>query len=154
MPDYTKEQLWKLYEKLPEELKEAIFSAETADNIYNICTKNKIEDDRISEVARYTGRVLMGILPIDEFQETLEKEVKLRKIVAKKIAQEINRFVFFPVKESLALVSKIEAAPPLKPLPERPPEVTPPEVVPPPEAMSPEEKEKPKKPDVYRETIE
>ena len=55
--EYTREQLWKLYEKLPGELKEAIFSVGTADSIYDICERNKIEDDRVSEIARYTGRL-------------------------------------------------------------------------------------------------
>jgi hypothetical protein len=43
MPEeYTKEQLWKLYEKLLEELKEAIFSEETANSIWDICSRNGI----------------------------------------------------------------------------------------------------------------
>ena len=94
MPEeYTKEQFWKLYEKLPQELKEAIFSEETADSIWDICSKNGIDDERVSEVARYTGRVLMGLLPPDELEETLEKELKLQKGVAKKVNQEIKKLV-------------------------------------------------------------
>jgi hypothetical protein len=140
--EYTREQLWKLYEKLPNELKEVIFSSETADNIYDICLRNSIEDDRISEIARYTGRVLLGILPLDEFQETLEKELKLKTEVAEKVAQEINRFVFYPIKSSLEDIYKVEIAPPAKP-----------KVTPPPKP--PEEKpEAPPKEDVYREPVE
>ena len=144
---YTTEQLWKLYEKLPQELKEAVFSEETANNIYDICTRNEIEDDRISEIARYTGRVLMGILPLDEFQEVLEKELKLKKDLAKKVFQEINRFIFYPVKTSLEEIYKVPVVPP----PAGPPPYKPPEVKIP-EAAPPEEKEK--KPDIYRESIE
>ena len=141
MPEeYTREQLWKLYEKLPGELKEAIFSVETADNIYDICQRNNIEDDRISEIARYTGRVLLGILPLDEFQETLEKELKLKKDKAKKVVQEINRFIFYPVKNSLEEIYKAPITPPpagpkVAPLPEEKPKAPPRE-------------------DVYREPIE
>jgi len=138
--EYTKDQFWKLYKKLPAELKEAIFSAETADNIFDICIRNGIEDERISEVARYTGRVLLGILSVDEFQETLEKELKLKKDVAQKITQEINRFIFYPVKPALEEIYKIEIAPLAKPT----------GVTPPPE-------EKPTTPpskDTYREPIE
>ena len=73
MPEeYSKDQLWKLYEKLPEELQEAIFSGESADNIDNICARNSI-DNLTAEVAKYAGRVLMGILPPVDFQQTLEK---------------------------------------------------------------------------------
>lgn len=138
--EYTKDQFWKLYEKLPEELKEAIFSEETANNIFDICTRNGIEDDRISEVARYTGRVLLGVLPPDEFQETLEKELKIEKEVAKKTTHEINRFIFYPVKTSLEELHNIVITPPAQPS-----KITPP---------SEEKPPIPSKEDVYRETIE
>jgi hypothetical protein len=138
--EYSKDQLWKLYEKLPEELKEAIFSTETADNIYNVCAKNEVEDERISEIARYTGQVLLGVLPPEDFQETLEKELKLTKDLAKKINQGINRFVFYPLKPELEELYKTEITPSAKPS-----EVTPPEE---------EKPAAPKGPDIYREAIE
>ncbi|MBU2577489.1 hypothetical protein KKA69_01500 [Patescibacteria group bacterium] len=140
LKEYTKEELWKLYEKLPGELKEAVFSEETADTIFNVCTRNGIEDDRISEIARYVGRVLLGVLPPEDFPEALEKEVKLKKDLAKKVFQEINRFIFYPVKAQLEELYRIEIAPPAKPT----------KITPPPEEKPPTPSEK----DVYRETIE
>ena len=107
--EYTKEELQKLYEGLPEELKEAIFSVETADNIYNICTKNKIGEDKISEIAKYVGFVLFGILLAQNFQETLEKELKIEKEAAENIAAEINQLIFYPVKLVLQQLYKKEA---------------------------------------------
>jgi len=91
------------------------------------------------------GRVLIGILPPDDFQETLEKELKIEKDLAKRITHEINRFIFAPVKESLSEVYKIkitapEEAPLVKPA-ETKPGVIPPE-------------EKPKGEDTYREPLE
>jgi hypothetical protein len=136
---YTKDELWKLYEKLPEELKEAVFSGETADHIWNICERYDVDD--ISEIAKLTGNVLLGVLPPGDFQETLEKELKLKKDVAKKVAQEINRFIFYPVKSSLEELYKIEITPPAKPT----------RAAAPPEEKKPAE---PKKADVYREPIE
>lgn len=136
--------MWKLYEKLPDELREAIFSAETADNIWDICDRNEAEE--VSKVAKYTGYVLVGVLSPDEFQKTLEEEVGLEKETAKKVAQEINRFVFYPVKTVLEEIYKVPIAPP--PVTAR--------VVPPtPEAPSPEEKPPtPPGEDIYREPIE
>ena len=104
--EYTKEQLLELYEKLPEELKEAIFSEETADNIYNISTKNKIEEDKISEIAKYVGFVLFGILPAENFQEILGKELEIGKEAAENIAKEINQLIFHPVKPFLQQLYK------------------------------------------------
>jgi len=153
MPEeYTREQLWKLYEKLPQELKEVIFSEETADSIWEICSRNGVEDERISEIARYTGRVLMGILPPAEFQETLEKELKLEKETAKKVAREINRLIFYPARTSLEELYKIEITPFAPPTPKAVPVEEKP--VPPKEAPPKPAEEKPKKEDIYREPVE
>jgi len=131
--EYTKEELWKIYEKLPEELKEAIFSGETAENIFNICTRYGIEEgEKISKVAKYVGRVLMGLLPPNEFQETLERELNLEKEVAKGIGREIEMLIFYPVRTHLEEIYKIEIAQPARPT----------KVTPPPRT------------DIYREPIE
>lgn len=136
MPEYTPEQLWPLYEKLPKDLQEEIFAPKTADTIYDICTRNGLEEEKISEVAKYTGYVLLGLLPPDEFEKTLKSELKLKNDLAKKISLEINRFIFFPVKESLEALYKIEIERAPKPLETKPP--------------TPEKLKK----DIYREVIE
>ena len=69
------------------------------------------------------------------------KEVRLKKEVAKKVGQEINRFIFYPVKSSLEELYRVEIAP------AAPPTVGTPEVKPTPEVETEE-------PDVYREPVE
>jgi len=136
---YTREQFWKLYEKLPQELKDALFAEETGNNIYDICQRNEIEEN-LDQIVEYVGQVLVGVLPPEEFQGILEKELKLEKEVAKRVSQEINRFIFYPVKPPLEELYKIEISPPAKPT-----GITPP----------PEEKPSvPQKEDVYREPVE
>jgi hypothetical protein len=138
MFSYPKEQVWKIYEQLPEELKEAIFSQETAENILTVCKTNGIKDsETVSQIARLTGYVLLGLLPINEFEESLKQELKLKEAVAKRITFGIHRLVFFPVRKSLNALYEIE--------------LNLPKVV--------SEKEKnlkrgPKKKDLYREPIE
>ena len=138
--EYTREELWKLYQKLPEELQEAIFSEETADHIGNTCERYDIKEETIPEIAKQVGNVLSGILPPAEFQTALEKDIGLEKDDAKKVAQEINRFIFYPVKASLEELYKIEITPPAKPT----------GITPPPEEKPPAPSEK----DTYRETVE
>ena len=136
---YTTEQFWKLYAKLPKELKGALSADETADDIYNICKRYEILEN-LDEMAEYVGHVLVGVLPPDEFQETLEKKMELEKDIAKKVTQEINRFIFYPVKANLEELYKIEIAP-LAKMP----------VTPPPQERPPAP---PAKEDVYREPLE
>lgn len=102
MPNYPREQLLDLYKALPKELQTAIFSADNADKVLDICQRNGLTEDKIiSEIARNTGYVLLGILPPEELQRVLEKEIGLKKSTAKQIAWEINRFIFFPVRPFL-----------------------------------------------------
>ena len=104
--EYTKKQLWELYNKLPPTLKEVVFSEKAAEAIYSVCEKNNI--DRVSDLARYVQDVLLGILKPDEFQLTVETGLGLEKDIAKKVAQEINRFIFYPVKKSLEDIYSME----------------------------------------------
>jgi hypothetical protein len=152
MPEeYTREQFWKLYEKLPQELKDALFAEETGNNIHDICERNGILE-KLDQLVEYVGQVLLGVLPLDEFQKTLEKELELDPEVAKKVYQEIFRFIFYPVKTSLEELYKTEIAPiagvPVKPPVKRVTEEKP--------ETSPEEKpeRKSKGVDRYREPIE
>lgn len=137
--NYLKEEFWKLYQKLPQELKDALFAEETGNNTYEICKRNEIEEN-LDDVVDLVGQVLVGVLPPSEFQETLEKELKLKKEVAKKVAQEINRFIFYPVRASLEELYKVPVV--------SPPAV--PKVTPPPEEKPPTPPGK----DIYREPVE
>ena len=141
MPEeYPKEQLWKLYEALPNDLKDAIFSEKTAEAIHNVCQINGLEKET-TLVAKYTGYVLLGLLTPDDFQKTLLEELKLKECLAKKVALEISRFVFFPVKGSLEALYKIEIEKPIAAAKEAAPEEKP---------ATPQRRGK----DIYREPTE
>jgi len=96
---YTSEQFWKLYEKLPPDLQDAIFSTDTANTIYDICKRNKIEE--VSKIADIVGQVLLGVLSPDEIEKVLNEELYIDPETAHKISQEIYRFILYPVKKSL-----------------------------------------------------
>ena len=95
------EQFWKLYKKLPQELKDALFAEETGVNISEICQRNNILEN-FSQIVDLVGEVLLGLLPPEEFPVVLGKTILLEEETVKRITHEINRFIFFPVKESLA----------------------------------------------------
>lgn len=146
LKEFSREKFWELYKKLPEELREAIWSEKTTDDIYDICQRNGIKDNQVvSEIIRFLGQVLLGVLPPEDFQASLEKELKLEKDLAKKVAREIFRFIFYPVKTSLEELYEVEIAPPAKPT-----GITPPPEIKPPTEEKPEGAER----DTYREPIE
>ena len=142
-----KKQKRKLKEKITSDILKTLFSKKTTLRISEICIKNGIEgEEKIEEIAHQIGLVLLGKLPLKEFQKTLEGKVKLIPETTEKINREINQTIFYPVKSSLEDLYKVEIASPSKPT----------KITPPPEATaSPEEKPKvPSKEDVYREPVE
>ena len=98
---YTREELWKLYDKLPLELKEVVFSNETAEHNWSACERNQVPTEKVSLVAAQVGNVLMGLVLPKDFPTVLQKEVGLKPATAQAVAQEISRFVFYPVKAQL-----------------------------------------------------
>jgi len=101
MTNYTPEQLSKIYKQLPAEIKEWICSDETFEAIVKVLDDNQIHDEKAGQASNLIRDVLYGLLMPESFTETLKKEVGLEEAEAKKVGQEINRLVFFPIKEAL-----------------------------------------------------
>ena len=131
MEQYTPEQFWKFYKKLPQELKDALFAEETGNAIYDICKRNEVLE-KLGEISDHIGQVLLGVLLPGKFQEILEKKMELDLEKSKKILHEINRLIFSAVKHSLAELYET----PVKP------------------SEKVKEKSLPAESDIYREPIE
>ena len=113
--DYPKKQLYELYKIIPKDLQKAVTSKEIADTIYKSSVRHGLKDkEKIRDIIKHTCYVLFGIIPPGEIQETLEKEGKLEKGVAKNISKDINDLVFFPLKDSLESIYKAKIAKPEK----------------------------------------
>jgi len=99
MEKLSQDKLWAIYKTLSNNLKDAIFSEDTADAIWNICKLHDV--DKTSDVAKIVGRVLMGLLPPKMLTETLKDELALNEDIAKKVGMEIEHFIFNAVKNEL-----------------------------------------------------
>jgi len=143
---YSKQEFWDIYENLPEELQETIFSEKTAEYINTVCEKQEIEPEKISEVARFTGRVLMGLLKPEEFKQLMQEDLDLSKEKAENVFRGISRLVFMPHRQTLEALHGIEIS--SLPKPETPSGETE-------EKISPKREAPDKKPgkDRYREPI-
>ena len=100
----TKEELWKLYESLPDVLKDAIFSVDTAKSIENICRRNDIEEFLIPKLAKEVGNVLLGISHPERLKENLISNFSFEEKKAERISFEIYRFILFPLKKHLEMI--------------------------------------------------
>jgi len=111
MKENNQKQLRELFNVLPKELKDAIFSEKTADVIFNICKKYQVKGDKRSKIAKLVGDSLMGLLSPDKLEGVIKTEINVEQVEAEKIALEINRFILYPVKEALHSLYKIEFTP-------------------------------------------
>lgn len=108
LEDFPKEKLQEIYEILPEDLKEALFSQEIANIINDICAENSIDEKQISEVSKYVGHTLLGLLSPNEFEKTIKEKLIIKDDSAQKISYQITRLVFLPLKTTLEFIYKIK----------------------------------------------
>ena len=106
--ELTKNEYWALFQKLPTHMKEFILSEDTAIDIFNVCDENKIELEKISDVAKIIGKILLGILSPDELENVLNEEINLKKPQARLMNQEIQKIIFSPIKEDLEKLYSIK----------------------------------------------
>ncbi len=158
MSQYTKDELWKIFETLAPELKQAVFSEETANTIQETCQRNNISEEQMGKIAGIVGDSLMGLLHPEDLAQTIMNETRLPPEQASNVARDINRLIMFPVKNYLydfykeitfvpsgKIVQSQMARPPasLREAPRASQQTT-----------APRPTAKPKASDVYRETAE
>ncbi len=101
MSQYTKEEMWKIFEKLPPELKTAVFSQETADTIWETSERNGLGGEQTHQIGKLVGDSLMGLLHPEDLAQTIIDETGLSPEQASNVARDINRLIMFPVKSYL-----------------------------------------------------
>jgi len=98
MQKISKDEAWKIYETLAKELKQAIFSEETANSILSASQRNSLTGQQTSQVAELVGYSLMGILPLENLTQEIMQTTNANQSQASQVFNEINRLVFFPLK--------------------------------------------------------
>jgi hypothetical protein len=111
MTKLTSQQLKEIYQKLPEDLKDAMFSVDSAEIIQSLGKKYNLAIDKTGELADETGLVMLGLTHPRDFISNLSQRLGVDKETARKIAEEINQQIFAKVRDSLKKIHGIGAAP-------------------------------------------
>ena len=111
MQNLTPEKIKEIYEKLPEDLKEAIFSVDTANIIRETSTTNGLTIDKMGELADEVGLVIMGITSPSQFAPNLVSRLGVDKETVDKISAVINEKIFSQIRESMKKVQEARATP-------------------------------------------
>ena len=107
MINYNTQQIRGIYSKLPNDIKEAIFSVDVSDKIIDIGKKHKLAVDKIGIIGNETSRVMLGVTHPNEFIGNLTERLEVDKEKARAIAGEINEQIFKKVRESLRRIHNI-----------------------------------------------
>jgi len=98
---YTSEQLKSQYQKLPENLKDALASVEGVETVKSIGKNYHLRIDEMSELSDEIGLVMLGLAKPEEFVTHIIARLGLDRAVAEGIAREVNEQIFLKIRESL-----------------------------------------------------
>jgi hypothetical protein len=154
---YTREQLDKMFERLPNDIQEAVTSDGTIACLKEIEKEHHLKREQVKELSAEIGMLMLGASSPQQFIPNIEKSAGISNETAKLIASKVNEKIFRPVKESLKNLhvldknsSEVGVSEPIslkkddEKKEEKKPEILKKEY---------ETKELPKMPDLYREPI-
>ncbi len=101
MPRHPIELARKHYEGLPAILKQALFSTEIAEKMFEIGKKFGLTIEKTGIMAEETGYIMLGLTRPNELVGNLASELGTGTDQAQDIAAEINHQIFFPLREEL-----------------------------------------------------
>ncbi|MFH0739606.1 MAG: hypothetical protein V1819_01415 [bacterium] len=101
MNKISKDEAWKIYETLPQDLKTAIFSEETANSILSASQRNGLSEQQTSQTAELVGLYLLGVLPIENLAQEIMQATSASQAQVSQIILELTRLVFHSIQNSL-----------------------------------------------------
>jgi hypothetical protein len=105
---YTRDELNKMFEELPDDVTEAMTSVETIDVLRAIKEKYKLHIDKAGDLSAAIAMVMLGAVPPQSFIANIQKALEVDKETAKTIATEINDKIFKQVRDSLMQIHQMD----------------------------------------------
>lgn len=92
--DYSKEEKRKIFNRQSQKLQDTMMSIETAHTIKTIGEEAFLSRERTTKLAGITGDIMLSIIPLSQFSNTLESAVQISKKGADKISKEVIDQIF------------------------------------------------------------
>lgn len=103
---YTKEEIEEKFNKLPDDLKEALQSEKIIAKIYEIVEKFSFPEETMEKLLDICTNIFLGILPLEKVLENLKEDLNLSSEKAEEIFKNLNSEIFDKYKESLERISQ------------------------------------------------
>lgn len=127
MPRFPKEKIDEQYKKLPDALKDAIFSVDVANKIFEIGKKFALTIEETGFLGEEAGYVMLGLVHPNDFAKSIQARIEVDEEEIQQVAKEVNSQVFYPIRELFKRVHQFEiAAAEEKTAEEKPKEAAPP----------------------------
>lgn len=97
----TPKELEGKFERLPQELRDAIAAEATANAVFEIGKRNGLTIDKIGKLSTQMAYVFLGLIHPKDFVRDMKEALEIDLASAQKIADDINREIFYPVREHL-----------------------------------------------------
>ncbi len=94
-------ELKKRFDKLPESLKTALKSVDSAKKVVDVGRKHALHVDKIGELGAETGKIILGFTHPSQFLSRLSRLLDTSDEQTRLIAQEINTEIFLKIREAL-----------------------------------------------------
>lgn len=104
------EEFDKIYDALPEDVKEAMTAVNTVNILTAMKSKYNLHIDQLGELSGEVGLLMVGAVRPQEFIGKIEASLHIPRETAKLIATEVNEKIFRPVRESLMQIHKMNDA--------------------------------------------
>lgn len=102
------------YSKLPPKLQEVFSSMKWLETLQKLATKHSLKNTQIETLGTETTLVLLGMTHLDEYEQTLWKELGLSKEFFKEILSEIKEYILTPILPQITEAFNKNTAPEIK----------------------------------------
>ena len=106
MDDELQKIIAEQMEKLPEDVKQAIISVDYKTKLQEITKKQKLLIDKAAKLELETTLVMIGLEPMTDYIDNLQREMELPPVRAKEVAMDVNELIFKPIRVSLQNMSE------------------------------------------------
>jgi restriction endonuclease len=87
--------------KLPEDVKQAIISVDYKTRLQEITQRQKLLIDKAWKLEMETTLVMIGLEPITDYIDNLQREMELPLVRAREVAMDVDEHIFKPIRVSL-----------------------------------------------------
>ncbi|MEK9207180.1 MAG: hypothetical protein AAB922_01770 [Patescibacteria group bacterium] len=98
---FTRDQKAEAFDRLPKDLKVVVMSNALERAFQEIGNQNRLSLDKTGALEELVIVTILGLLPREELQNNLQKELSLSTLQASTIAKSINENVFLKIREIL-----------------------------------------------------